>query len=125
MTLPAEVGNILPNIAGLNEELLIVDLAEKVESIYPGRYFADEHDDEHSDEGDEHSVEGDEHSDEGDEHSHEGRDPHIWMSPRRVIVMVEAIRDTLSELDPDNAGTYADNAQAFIGELNSWMKSWK
>lgn len=46
-----------------------------------------------------------------------GRDPHIWLSPKRVIVMVETIRDEMSKIDPLNQETYKQNAKAFIEEL--------
>ncbi|MDD3213570.1 MAG: zinc ABC transporter substrate-binding protein [Eubacteriales bacterium] len=45
------------------------------------------------------------------------RDPHIWLSPKRVIVMVNAIADTLSDLDPENAATYSANAAAYVEKL--------
>lgn len=45
------------------------------------------------------------------------RDPHIWLSPKRVIVMVEAICEELSELDPDNADIYEENAASYCEEL--------
>ncbi len=47
----------------------------------------------------------------------DSRDPHIWLSPKRVIVMVEAIADSLKELDPENADYYAQNAENYINEL--------
>ncbi len=46
-----------------------------------------------------------------------GRDPHIWLSPKRVIVMVETIRDEMSKIDPLNQEIYKQNAKAFIEEL--------
>lgn len=48
-----------------------------------------------------------------------GRDPHIWLSPKRVIVMVEAIRDEMMALDPLNSSTYRQNAKLYIEELKS------
>lgn len=48
-----------------------------------------------------------------------GRDPHIWLSPKRVIVMVESIRDEMSKIDPLNQDTYKKNAKSFIEELNN------
>jgi zinc transport system substrate-binding protein len=47
------------------------------------------------------------------------RDPHIWLSPKRVKVMIETIADEMSKLDPDNADTYEENAQAYIGQLDA------
>lgn len=49
----------------------------------------------------------------------EERDPHIWLSPKRVVVMVYAIAEKLALLDPDNAQTYAKNALNYITELQN------
>ena len=46
------------------------------------------------------------------------RDPHIWLSPKRVKVMVETIAKEMSELDPDNKGTYEQNAADYIVKLD-------
>jgi len=46
------------------------------------------------------------------------RDPHIWLSPKRVKVMVETIAKEMSELDPDNKETYEQNAADFIVKLD-------
>jgi len=46
------------------------------------------------------------------------RDPHIWLSPKRVKVMVEAIAREISELDPDNKETYEQNAADYIVQLD-------
>ena len=106
----AEEANIIPNIAEGRSDLDIVALAPVVDAIYPARYFNDEeyHEDEDTDEED--------HEDE-DDHDHEGRDPHTWMSPKRVQVMVKEIRDVLSSLDPDNASVYEANAESYIESL--------
>nr|WP_321302590.1 zinc ABC transporter substrate-binding protein [uncultured Trichococcus sp.] len=47
-----------------------------------------------------------------------GRDPHIWLSPKRVKVMVEAIARELGELDPDNQELYEQNAADYIAQLD-------
>lgn len=49
----------------------------------------------------------------------EERDPHIWLSPKRAVVMVRAIADKLAEVDPKNAQTYKENADAYILEIES------
>lgn len=48
-----------------------------------------------------------------------GRDPHIWLSPKRAILMVQTIAETLAETDPDNAAEYETNANEYIGELQA------
>ncbi len=47
------------------------------------------------------------------------RDPHMWLSPKRVIVMIEAICDELSVIDVENKDVYEANAKSYIEELNS------
>ena len=47
-----------------------------------------------------------------------GRDPHIWLSPKRVKVMVEAIAREMSALDPDNKESYEQNAADYLVELD-------
>ncbi len=48
-----------------------------------------------------------------------GRDPHIWLSPKRVVVMIEIIAREMSKIDPDNTETYNKNADTYIGQLNA------
>lgn len=45
------------------------------------------------------------------------RDPHIWLSPKRVMVMVNAIADEMSNIDPNNKDIYNANAKKYIEEL--------
>lgn len=46
-----------------------------------------------------------------------GRDPHIWLSPKRVEVMVKTIAAEMSALDPENKAVYEKNAAAYIAQL--------
>lgn len=46
-----------------------------------------------------------------------GRDPHVWLSPLRVAVMVQTIADEMCARDPDNADIYANNAKLYIARL--------
>ncbi|MEO1668118.1 MAG: zinc ABC transporter substrate-binding protein [Chloroflexota bacterium] len=85
------------------------------------------HGEEEHEEGEEHGdddhEEGEEHSDEDHAHEHgEGScDPHVWMQPHNVMRWTMVIRDTLVELDPANAETYATNADAYLLELDALM----
>ena len=45
-------------------------------------------------------------------------DPHTWVDPVIAREMVATIRDGLVALDPDNAGTYEDNAAAYQDRLD-------
>ncbi|WP_254862697.1 metal ABC transporter solute-binding protein, Zn/Mn family [Halovivax gelatinilyticus] len=40
-------------------------------------------------------------------------DPHVWVDPVLAEQMVETIADGLSEVDPDNEGTYRENAEDY------------
>jgi ABC-type Zn uptake system ZnuABC Zn-binding protein ZnuA len=57
------------------------------------------------------------HHDHDHDHAHGEFDPHTWMSPLNVVIMVENIRDALVEVDPDNAEIYEANAEAYSAEL--------
>jgi len=85
--------------------------------------------DEHGDDADheDHEHEADEHADEDEhDHHHEGVDPHIWMTPVNVIVMVHNVEQALSQLDPANAEQYQANAESYIAQLetlDTWIES--
>ena len=84
---PAESAKILSGAEGTGD-MKIVRLEEKAALCCPDRVF-----------------------DAGD------RDPHIWLSPKRVRSMIEAIAEEMSLLDPDNKETYGNNAKEYIEEL--------
>lgn len=68
-----------------------------------------------------------EHEEETDheEEEHGGDDPHTWTDPNNVMVWVDNIQRTLSELDPANAGTFAANAAAYRADLQAldgWIR---
>ncbi|MFP7672127.1 zinc ABC transporter substrate-binding protein [Marivita sp. S0852] len=46
------------------------------------------------------------------DHGDTATDPHAWLDPANAQVWLSQISDTLSQLDPDNAETYAANATA-------------
>lgn len=96
-----EATNIIPAVNQANVK--IINLDKKVKEIYEDRYFDAivEHEEEHHEE----------------EHSHGGRDPHIWMSPKRAIVIVDQIQRELINLDPKNKEIYEANAKAYKEEL--------
>ena len=45
-------------------------------------------------------------------------DPHVWFDVELWKYAVEAVRDTLLELDPENAGDYRANAKAYLADLD-------
>lgn len=50
--------------------------------------------------------------------SENSRDPHIWLSPKRVKVMIASIAREVSVLDPENADIYSKNADEYIKKLS-------
>lgn len=101
---PTEKANILDKADEFNKDIKIVALDKIVGEEYPDRYFGEEDEHDHDEE-----LERDVHED--------GRDPHIWLSPKRVIVMIEAIKDELIEIDRDNKDIYEKNAEIYISKL--------
>ncbi len=52
--------------------------------------------------------------------AYEGKpNPHAWMSLDNAVIYVENIRKALSEIDPENAETYAANAAAYTQKLKA------
>ena len=52
-------------------------------------------------------------------------DPHVWFDVTLWMKAVEAVRDALSDADPDHAATYKANADAYLkelGELDAYVK---
>lgn len=52
---------------------------------------------------------------------HAAGNPHIHLSPSRVILIAQHIGQVLSEIEPENRTTYLDNAAKFETELNAWI----
>lgn len=46
-----------------------------------------------------------------------GIDPHLWLAPDNAIRIVNLVTGKLQVLDPDNAGTYSENARRTIDEI--------
>lgn len=92
---PAEESNILPRAGKLNTEAKIVKLSDIAGEVYPHRYF---------------------------DNSNNERDPHIWMSPKRVSIMIDAIAKELSALDNEHRDLYEKNAARYKNQLNKLDK---
>ena len=54
---------------------------------------------------------------EGEEPEHSAMDPHIWMSPLNVIIMVQNICEGLVQGDPGNKGYYEQNRDDYVRKL--------
>lgn len=101
----AAENNILPKVVSNKTE--VISLKDASEKQYPILYL-----DNHS-----HEHEHEETTEHEEEETSKVIDPHIWMSPKRVIVMINTIRDSLSDIDPENKDYYDDNAAKYIAEL--------
>ncbi|NLY97158.1 MAG: zinc ABC transporter solute-binding protein [Clostridiaceae bacterium] len=80
---PAEEANIKPKALQLNRDLTIINLHEEAAKSYPDL-----------------TVEGE-------------RDPHVWLSIKRVKIMTDVIKERLIRIDPDHASDYRRNAEDF------------
>jgi zinc transport system substrate-binding protein len=63
------------------------------------------------------AEEGHDHAEEGHDHAHDGVDPHAWLDPGNAQVWLAAIAAELGRLDPQNAATYAANAEVAAGRI--------
>lgn len=89
----------------------------RVEALLPAnvvtRAFGDEpaeHDHSHDEAHD---------PDEAHDHGDSGIDPHAWLDPLNGIAWANHIARVLGEADPDNAATYAANAEALAQALTT------
>ena len=57
-----------------------------------------------------HAAEHQRHGDAPEGPTAQAADPHIWLSPRNAIAMVDQIERVLQSADPQNAAGYRDNA---------------
>ncbi|KGM96795.1 ABC transporter substrate-binding protein [Clostridium novyi A str. 4552] len=89
MNVPSETNSILPKAKDFNPDVKIIDLPSEVKKTYKDREF-----------------------------SPGERDPHIWLSPKRVKIMINSITNELSNLDPKNKSTYEKNASEYIKKLD-------
>jgi len=78
----------------------------------------------------EHKHEGAHHYHHHHAHEEETLDPHVWLDPLLVVQMTQQIQQVLSELAPQQAAIFAQNAQKFIlalrqldRELHQQLKS--
>ncbi len=50
----------------------------------------------------------------------EYQDPHVWLSPANAVVIVQAVAQQLSQLDPEHAARYQANAQQLQQRLQQF-----
>ncbi|WP_226040743.1 metal ABC transporter substrate-binding protein [Natrinema sp. DC36] len=124
---------VIDGLEGLEGELLGWDHeadagthAHETENDHSNDSHEDEGDhsnDSHEDEGDhsDHSHDSEDgHGDEthdGHDHDRSSVDPHVWLDPVLAQDIVDTIASGLADADPDNAGTYEENAAAYTDDL--------
>ncbi len=86
----------------MNPEMKVVDTSEGVTLRYLGEEEHHEHEEDHA-----------------DEHDHQGVDPHIWLSPKAVVIQVENVYQALADANPENTAVYRKNADDYMAELNA------
>lgn len=63
-------------------------------------------------------IEEDEHTHTDTSHEHaENADEHIWLSVKKAVRFTEKIAEALAEADPENAGLYRLNSEAYTDRL--------
>jgi ABC-type Zn uptake system ZnuABC Zn-binding protein ZnuA len=74
----------------------------------------------HDDDGHSHDDDGHSHGEDGHSHGDDelGPNPHVWTSVRNAAVLVAAIAEELTAMDPDGADEYLANGEALIAELD-------
>ena len=63
-------------------------------------------------------MEGHDHDEDEDHEHEEEKDEHVWLSLKNAEVLVNAISESLQEIDPSSKDAYADNSSAYIEKLS-------
>lgn len=96
-----------------NPDLVIIEAASEVELIDGDVETVGETTEEHEDE----ETDAESHEDHDHEgHSHE-TDPHTWLDPVNAVTQAQTIANALTEVDPENAETYQENAGQFASDM--------
>ena len=64
-------------------------------------------------------MEAEEEEEEGEGEEGPEYDEHVWLSLNNAKVLTGAIKDALSEIDPENAQVYDENEKAYASELDA------
>ena len=79
----------------------------------------EEHEAGHEDETEEEHAEHDDGSGAGSDAETDAIDPHFWLDPTRVADVADAVAARMTELDPDGAATFEQNAATLRTELEA------
>ncbi|WP_321495248.1 metal ABC transporter solute-binding protein, Zn/Mn family [uncultured Desulfobacter sp.] len=102
----------LDKIASANPDMIIVHTDKNIK-----KQPMAEHHHQGEEQGDHHDDKA--HMDDDHDHGHAGLDPHIWLSPRLVMIQAGHILDALAQADPGNKDFYMENYSAFIRQIEA------
>jgi len=115
------IDSVLGTIEGT--EVKVLEASKGIDVIN----ISEEDNHDHED-GEEHPEE--EHDHEGEEehehdHNHGGVDPHVWLSLNNAIIQAENIKNTFSEIDPENKDYYETNFEKLKSDFTSLYNEYK
>lgn len=84
-----------------NKKMIIIDSVYGIKKIEMAAHHHDE----------------DEHEEHHEDHEHETLDPHVWTTPKNMIIMATNIKNALIKLDPSNKIVYTKNYIKLVGSL--------
>ncbi|MBN2259425.1 MAG: zinc ABC transporter substrate-binding protein [Clostridiales bacterium] len=87
---PTELSNILPKVNEFNSSIKLYKVDELIQNEYPDNYF-----------------------DEGNTM----RDHHIWVSPKRVIALIQEMTTILIEDHPESKELFLKNSDQYLAQL--------
>ncbi len=96
-------------IIAANPDMLVVNCSEGIHLLYMHEH---EHDHDHNHEHDHEHDQDHDH-----DHTHTGTDPHIWLSVRNAMTMVQSICAGLVAVDRENQAYYEQNCAAYLEQL--------
>ncbi len=108
----------LGKIHATNPDMKIVHTDHGIKKRAMAEHFheTDEH---HNAEENDHGVEDhdDDHGVNGHDDDHDGLDPHIWLSPKLVLIQARTMAEALKKADPQNADGYDTGLKDFIRRI--------
>ncbi len=84
-----------------NKKMIIIDSVYGIKKIEMAAHHHDE----------------DEHHEHQEDHEHETLDPHVWTTPKNMIIIATNIKNALIKLDPSNKIVYTKNYIKLVGSL--------
>lgn len=122
--LTPSLAETIPAVASGAAQLVLLDLDETQAWNFRTLSAFVERINEH-DQKDDHGHNDHNDADTDASHSHDGEDPHAWLDPANGEAWLLKIAGVLSEIDPENATTYGENAARSVAELKDLQETIK